>query len=315
MSIRVVCPECESPCRVGEDLIGKKVRCTKCGETFRAEPPEEAIQDQPIRKASGGKKPTLAPPRKRTLPEPKSNGLLLGLVLGGAGLLLIAGGVLLIVVLRPKASGQADAPAVAQVNPDKGAVVQPAQGAPPANAEKPLAEVPAANEVPANEVLARVEPAPAVGNGKEQFVDLPERGEGLNGIAGVNFGPAEQPPPAQGNPPPARPNLPAEAAAATLANASATRNPRMAGMVFRVDYSFPNGRPAGTRFAWIIVPRTGLPFKVTYVSAELRASGTLSCRGPAAAHGPYQCFLAVEKFVPGKLGLQEVRISDILTFR
>jgi hypothetical protein len=167
--------------------------------------------------------------------------------------------------------------------------------------------VPAANQVP---------DAP-LGNGKEQFVDLPERGEGLNGIAGVNFGPAE--PPAgnnqEANALAVNPDLQAEAAIVTLANASSSRTTRPIGTAFRVDYSFPNGRPAGARFAWFIVTQNGRALKVTYSAAELRASGTLMCRGPGIVPGPYKCFLAVEKLVPGKLGLQEVRVSEVLSFR
>lgn len=51
MPIQIACPSCGAQLRVGDDLLGRKVRCPKCATTFTAaadEPPEEggAIQTE-----------------------------------------------------------------------------------------------------------------------------------------------------------------------------------------------------------------------------------------------------------------------------
>jgi hypothetical protein len=45
MPVTIVCPNCDDRREVPDDVEGKKVRCKKCGETFRARPVEEDVGD------------------------------------------------------------------------------------------------------------------------------------------------------------------------------------------------------------------------------------------------------------------------------
>jgi hypothetical protein len=61
-TITIICPECEKSIKAPEDVIGKRIRCKGCGETFTARPPKETskgikpakdrpAKDKPARKA------------------------------------------------------------------------------------------------------------------------------------------------------------------------------------------------------------------------------------------------------------------------
>jgi hypothetical protein len=106
---------------------------------------------------------------------------------------------------------------------------------------------------------------------------------------------------------------------ALLSNGSAARSVRSTGLDFRIDYRFEPGTPVrvGLRYVWVIRTNRGPDFKVSYTSAELRDQGTLTARAATASRlsGPYQAYLAIERFVPGRLGLQQEVISNVVSFR
>jgi hypothetical protein len=191
----------------------------------------------------------------------------------------------------PKADSSGPVP-VAQGTPDKAP-----EPAPQPNPGKPTDPTP------------RALPA---GNGEEQFVDLPERNEGLNQIAGLT-------PPGGADEPAMGGERPAGSLPVTLSNGSAMRIPGRPGMAFRVDYQVnPGQMPSGaTRYAWVIVTNGGRFTQTLPLTALRGVKGTLSGQAPGAAFlgGPYRSYLAVQRLVPGKLGFQEERISDILVFR
>ena len=54
----VNCPQCERKLRVPEDLLGKKVKCPTCGNTFTAEVPSAAPPPR-------GEEDEHAPPRQQ----------------------------------------------------------------------------------------------------------------------------------------------------------------------------------------------------------------------------------------------------------
>jgi hypothetical protein len=218
-------------------------------------------------------------------------------LLSGSVALLIFGGALVGLAVyyshsdSPKANPSGPVP-VAQGTPDKAP-----EPAPQPNPGKPT------------DSLARVLPP---GNGEEQFVDLPERNEGLNQIAGLT-------PPGGADEPAMGGERPAGTFPVTLSNGSAMRIRGKPGMAFRVDYQVnPGQMPSGaTRYAWVIVTNGGR-FTQTLPPTALRGvKGTLSGQAPGTAFlgGPYRSYLAVQRLVPGKLGFQEERISDILVFR
>jgi hypothetical protein len=45
MPVTIACPNCDDRHEAPDDIAGKKVRCKKCGETFRARPVEEDVGD------------------------------------------------------------------------------------------------------------------------------------------------------------------------------------------------------------------------------------------------------------------------------
>src|SRR5436309_56821 len=106
MAVSVTCPGCRTSYPVTEDLLGKKIRCKKCQETFTATAAKSAAgvrragDDRITTKpAAAGKAPARyddeddAPRRNgngRGRPMPRSaetkggNGLLIGGIVGGA---------------------------------------------------------------------------------------------------------------------------------------------------------------------------------------------------------------------------------------
>ena len=93
MAVSVLCPGCRTSYPVTEDLLGKKIRCKKCQETFTAtaakngRPQDDRIQTRPSAKAARGDN---AAPRSKAGAKKSGNGLLIGAILGG--LLLVVGG-------------------------------------------------------------------------------------------------------------------------------------------------------------------------------------------------------------------------------
>jgi hypothetical protein len=56
-TITIICPECEKSIKAPEDVVGKKIRCKGCGETFTAKAPKSAkpkpAAKQPAKAKSG----------------------------------------------------------------------------------------------------------------------------------------------------------------------------------------------------------------------------------------------------------------------
>src|SRR5262245_32394277 len=54
--ITIICPQCEKAIKAPESVVGKKIRCKECGETFVAKAPKTAIKPDKSDKPGGGKK-------------------------------------------------------------------------------------------------------------------------------------------------------------------------------------------------------------------------------------------------------------------
>ena len=192
MPIRTECPSCKSALGVPDSPTSQRVRCPFCGNIFSVEPKavavpkaappprprmEEATQrahDFEIVSARRGPMPKPrrdpAPVRKEPQVEARKSsrlpvGLLVGLGVGAFGLfIVIVGGGLLIWLARPSSSSKTSTDSeVAQANAEAGAPLA-----------APFAAGPrAVPDAPADE-------------GNEEFVDLPERGEAIPGVAGLN---------------------------------------------------------------------------------------------------------------------------------
>jgi hypothetical protein len=118
MAVRVKCPGCQELFTLGDEVCGKQVRCTKCGQVFQvggapaAQPPAPPAPPAPATpppKPAATRKPASpvqtarrlpqparaavpkAPPAARTAPAtpPKKRGFPLGCVLGGCAALLL----------------------------------------------------------------------------------------------------------------------------------------------------------------------------------------------------------------------------------
>src|SRR5205823_302759 len=115
MAVSVTCPGCRTSYPVTEDLLGKKIRCKKCQETFTATTaksaaasrgPDERITTRPApSKAAGGRyedDDDDGPQRNgngRGRPVPVKrpaqkggNGVLIGAIVGGVLLVAVGGG-------------------------------------------------------------------------------------------------------------------------------------------------------------------------------------------------------------------------------
>ena len=72
MAVTVVCPGCRTSYPITEDLVGKKIRCKKCQETFTATAAKNRGQDDRIQTkpsaAKAGRRDDNAP-RGRSRPE------------------------------------------------------------------------------------------------------------------------------------------------------------------------------------------------------------------------------------------------------
>jgi len=289
------------------------MRCPKCASIFAlgdaAEIAEEAPARRPLEneRLQSGKDykpsaPRAVPPsrerREREVerkPSGVSVGLLVGVgvVVGGMFLLLVGGGAALWFLFSRSEDG------VSVSNSPPMEAMAPADLAPPVpQAARQAAAAPQA-----------VPEAPAADVG-EEFVDLPERGEDMPGVAGLK---PEQP---QG--PGGPPGMPGARPRVALLNGRAGRVPGRTGIAFQVEYRFEQGVPAGTlRYSWVILTARGQAYKQRLTAGQLQNQGTLQGRvlGAGWTQGPYQTYLAVEMLVPGRPGLQEEKISEVLTIR
>ncbi len=96
MPTPVTCPSCHTAYTLADDLLGKKVRCKKCGGTIVV-----GSSSSGITRSRNEDEPEPPAPRRRRRAEMdvrqvgrKSHGLLIGLIVGGAGLLLLSGGII-----------------------------------------------------------------------------------------------------------------------------------------------------------------------------------------------------------------------------
>jgi predicted Zn finger-like uncharacterized protein len=99
--MRATCPSCHAVYSLADDLLGKKVRCKKCDGIILV---VESSPNITRSRSDGGLEPPAPRRRKRAevdLPQAGSNsrGLLIGLIAGGAGVLLVCGGIIVAGVL------------------------------------------------------------------------------------------------------------------------------------------------------------------------------------------------------------------------
>src|SRR5262245_10109013 len=125
MAVNVVCPGCRTSYPITEDLVGKKIRCKKCQETFTATAAKSRSQDDRIQTrpnaAKAGRRDDDGPRGKgRTDTKKAGKGLLIGAGIG-AVVLLIGGGIGAIILMNqsdtPAGNDQANASQNAGTNP------------------------------------------------------------------------------------------------------------------------------------------------------------------------------------------------------
>jgi predicted Zn finger-like uncharacterized protein len=311
MPIRTKCPSCKTVLRAPDGPLGQRVRCPSCGDAFLlkeeaapipevlpARPPAEKqwLQTSKSTRPSLPRHDALPPRRERRKPEVvrKSSGapvaLIVGICAGVFGLfVLIAGGIALALILRSSDDSASSTPA----------------GQPMAQANPPLAPPPPGLE-PARQNIAgpqAIPDAPPAIEGSEEFVDLPERGENMPGVAGLNPEPPAQAPGA----PSVRPRV-------VLTRGLAMRRTGQARMTFEVSYRFVQGAPTpGVRYIWVIAPARGPSYKLTLSPGVLQPQGTLSGPPPVSPNSlnsPYRIYLTMA--LPGT---PEEIISNELTIR
>ena len=83
MPIQFTCPDCAKPFNVGDDLAGRKARCT-CGLVITVPQPAVPIQPQPVDPLQGPllPNPTASNPLMGSLPQglPTANPLAVGML-------------------------------------------------------------------------------------------------------------------------------------------------------------------------------------------------------------------------------------------
>jgi len=306
MPIRTQCPSCKMVLRAPDGPPGQRVRCPSCATAFKVKEETAALPEvlpsRPTIEKEGlqtGKAPRPTPARLGASPpsrerrEPssvrKSPGvpvwLIAGIGIGVFGLfVLAAGGIALIWFLSPSDGPPPRAPEmepVAQVKPQ------------PPDLEPARQNIAGPQGVPE---------APLAVEGGEEFVDLPERGEDLPGVAGLN----PEPQPGLGMPT-VRPRI-------ALTKATVVRRAGQPHLYFEVDYRFVQGAPAeAVRYTWVIAPARGPVIKLTLNPDALRARGTLRCQppvSPSRLDAPYRIYLMM-----GLPGAPEEIISNELTLR
>ena len=332
MPIRTQCPSCKTALGAPDSTTSQRVKCPFCGHVFTVEPkpvavPKAAPPPPQARKEEARQEALLAPTvylndpisrprmeeatqpagdfeivsaRRGSMPKPKSDaaparndpqvvarkssslpvGLLVGVGFGAFGLfiLLIGGGLLIWLAISSSSSKPSTSTEIAQAKVEAGLQQTGPRAVP---------------DAPADE-------------GDEEFVDLPEHGEAIPGVAGLN---PEQP---QGEAGP-----PAGAPRVVLTNGQAQRVRGRPGLIFRVRYRFEQGAPvATTRYSWVIFTARSRAFIQRLAPGTLAQQGALEGQiltNPTEA--PFRTFLIAEMAVPGRPGLQQVKISDEMTFR
>jgi hypothetical protein len=209
-------------------------------------------------------------------------GLLVGAGIGVLGLCLLSAGGLSLAWLFRSSESPAPRPPVADE------IVQ--------------ADLPGPAAARPNGGPQAVPDAPPPADGGEEFVDLPERGEDIPGVAGLN------PEPHEGA------GMPGERPRVAITRGLVMRRAGQTRTLFQIDYRFVQGAPAaGVRYGWVIRTARGQSYKQTLAPGMLRQQGTLQGQAPVGIRpgdSPYHTFLVIE--LPG---LQEEKISDELVIR
>jgi S1-C subfamily serine protease len=164
MAVSVTCPGCAAACPVSETLLGKKIRCKACQETFVAAAAKVAVgggEESPARRSNAAK------------PVPGNRNLVAAAVGGGVLLVAMAG-----VTAWALTGGSPPAdPAVASAPPAGPPKIDLAGSTPPAAPAAPVPE--AKSPAPKDEAPAPPAGRPAAeakGDGKAPwFVDSPSR--------------------------------------------------------------------------------------------------------------------------------------------
>jgi serine/threonine-protein kinase len=102
---------------------------------------------------------------------------------------------------------------------------------------------------------------------------------------------------------------------ALLGNPKLTRDPDRT-LHIAVDYQVEAGRPDLTmRYVWVVRSGEWKVHERTLTQAEMGAQGTLKADAPAplgGGDGPLETFLECERLIPGRLGYQRERVSEVL---
>jgi serine/threonine-protein kinase len=101
---------------------------------------------------------------------------------------------------------------------------------------------------------------------------------------------------------------------AVLANPRLARDPDGT-LNFSVDYQLEPGTPDATlKYVWVVRAGNWKVHERTLQQREMEVQGLLAGSAkPPPVQGPLETYLECERLVPGKLGFQRERISDVLT--
>jgi serine/threonine-protein kinase len=104
---------------------------------------------------------------------------------------------------------------------------------------------------------------------------------------------------------------------AVLGNPKLERGPDRA-LRFAVDYQLDAGAPnANLRYFWVVRSGRWKVYERPLKSSEIKVQGRLEgeASAPAVEDGPLETYLECERLIPGRLGWQRERISDVLVLR
>src|SRR5262249_15090448 len=145
-----------------------------------------------------------------------------------------------------------------------------------------------------------VVPPPVAGG--EEFFDLPERNEGLGGIAGLAGGGGRPPADAPGE---GRGGFPA---------GGGGRMPREAtGPVFQFNYPVEGTLAPEAKYVWVIVTARKQKVSHPLTALQLSSQNTVQIRAGVSPlnSAPYQTYVAIDRGP----GMPEEAISEVVTFR
>jgi HEAT repeat protein len=135
MAIQARCPECNKTYNLADHMLGKSVLCKQCAQPFTVKPTRKPEADfEPASQKPSGiraqRAPAVPPPeedeaarahgrvdedepsRRPRKPQKSGSALTLWLILGGAGVLVLAGAIVLVIVLAKRSPSDPDIPDV-----------------------------------------------------------------------------------------------------------------------------------------------------------------------------------------------------------